>query len=700
MALVEGDRRDDSDGLRRASSGRSLTAEHKLQSLAHALCEATSPEARLSVVAELGNWLHADTPLFSLASKRDFAARNTRVGALLQYVVKDPLFSQSLLDFLSSALERSSLLHLLAASGLPREHGFYGDLMERFFSLVLPQPPRPSRLSDLLGRLFPRADDEQWIQSWGAAELAALSPLASDSASAHLQERLTLRPEIPLALKALAASLVSCAFSDEVLQRLAAFERGPERFVDLLDAASVLASRIGGTSTPLSAEEGGPVQDAGYLLDLILAARARTQMVLSKLESTGASLPLVYRLERMLAILSRMEHLCLFVSRPGDAAALQALVAHLVAGIHADRSVRLLLQRNLGLIARNIVERISDSGETYIARTYEQWRHVLKGAAGGGALTSLTGAIKLFLSATPMPPLISGLAHGLNYSVSFVLMQMFSFKLATKQPAFFAGAIAAKIDRTNHQMASLGSEALVNEIRYITRSQTATIIGNIVCVVPACLLFDWMWAVARGHSFLDRAESSKVFESLHPLTSGTIWYAALTGLVLFVSSLAGSWLQNFLNNRGVPEGVFHSSWLSRILGRERTEALALQLSRSAGGVGTSVALGFMLGFVPVLGLITGLPLDVRHVTLSMAQLTLAIASAGLLGFEWSTTLWGLGGILVIGVANFAISFALGLWLALRARGLYFPAALRILRVAASEFAKKPFLFLMPMRRKS
>jgi site-specific recombinase len=658
--------------------------------------EATDPMTRLGHFGDLGDWLHKSSGLWGRSNDTEFAMRNLRVGALLKELNKDPEFAKSFQMALRESLEKGSVLHLLCASGLPREHGFYGDLIERLLSFALPQSPEPNNVSDLLSHLFPSPDDSAWILSWGKAEFAALRHRVGASVLTDSEHTLISIPELPASFKTLAAAVVSCAFSDDVLRRLRSFDNGPDLFIELMDATTTFVGRLkdfGDDNTQLITL----VQDGEIFIRRIAAARARSHQILAKMESVGASLPLVYRLERMLAILDRMERLATLVTANDRTVALQSLVAHLVEGIHSDRSIRILLQRNLSLVARNIVERISESGETYIARTYAQWKTVLKGAAGGGALTCFTGAIKLAIGAAMIPPLLSGLAASLNYAISFVLLQFLHFKLATKQPAFFAGAIAAKISRTSSRVANRSSDALMNELKCIARSQSATFVGNLVFVVPTCFLFDLAWLLATGHSFLDLSEARKVFESMHPLTSGTVWYASVTGLILFFSSLAGSWFQNFLNNRGVPEGVMHSRWLIRTFGQQRADRLAMAISQSSGGIGTSIALGFMLGFFPILGVIGGLPLDVRHVTLSMAQLTLAMASPGIFGFELGTTLWGLLGIVIIGIANFGVSFVLSLWLALRSRGLHLPDALTILRSAAQTFARQPLDFLVPKR---
>jgi hypothetical protein len=217
--------------------------------------------------------------------------RNLRVGALLKELNKDPEFAKSFQMALRESLEKGSVLHLLCASGLPREHGFYGDLIERLLSFALPQSPEPNNVSDLLSHLFPSPDDSAWILSWGKAEFAALRHRVGASVLTDSEHTLISIPELPASFKALAAAVVSCAFSDDVLRRLRSFDNGPDLFIELMDATTTFVGRLkdfGDDNTQLITL----VQDGEIFIRRIAAARARSHQILAKMESVGASLPL------------------------------------------------------------------------------------------------------------------------------------------------------------------------------------------------------------------------------------------------------------------------------------------------------------------------------------------------------------------------------------------------------------------------
>jgi site-specific recombinase len=315
---------------------------------------------------------------------------------------------------------------------------------------------------------------------------------------------------------------------------------------------------------------------------------------------------------------------------------------------------------------------------------------MLGSAAGGGVLTSATCVFKFLISWAHFAPFVEGALAGTNYALSFLTLQALGFTLATKQPSMTAAALASTLRETAGHTELSG---LVDLISRITRSQLAAAVGNVGLVIPAALAVDYVYAMQTGHPFLDREQASYVLHSLHPFQSGTIFYAMLTGVLLWTSSLCAGWLENWAVYRRLPQAIAQHR-IQRFVGARVTAALSRVFARNISGIGGNVSLGYMLAMTPVLGKFFGLPLDVRHVTLSTGALTLAVhalgAEAGALGL-----LPAVAGIAVIGVLNFGVSFALALAVALRAREVQRSDRLRLLRAVFSRFVKRPIEFVFP-----
>ena len=167
-------------------------------------------------------------------------------------------------------------------------------------------------------------------------------------------------------------------------------------------------------------------------------------------------------------------------------------------------------------------------------------------------------------------------------------------------------------------------------------------------------------------------------------------------MLLWVSSLAAGWFENWVVYRRLPEAIEHHGYGKRV-GRQRMTRIARFLEREAAGFGGSIALGFLLGMVPVFAKFFGLPLDVRHITLSTGSLTLAISSVGIAGVGWGAFLSAVVGIAIIGLLNFGVSFALALVVALRARDVPRGERRTLPGAVLRRFFRRPLEFFYPPR---
>jgi site-specific recombinase len=303
-------------------------------------------------------------------------------------------------------------------------------------------------------------------------------------------------------------------------------------------------------------------------------------------------------------------------------------------------------------------------------------------------------ALKFALAGLTLAPFFAGLAVGLNYAVGFLLIQLLGFTLATKQPSVTAATLAGVVGEgaRGERLASL-----VEIIPRITRSQLAAFAGNLGVVAPVAVALGLGWHQVTGEGFLSPEKARATVASLHPWRSGTLAYAALTGGLLWASSVAGGWLENFLVYRRVPEALAHHRALRRLLGEGGARRLADTVLHAASGVGANVTLGFMLAAVPGVGGFFGLALDVRHVTFALGSLALAGPALGSAAVLEPGFLAALAGVGLTGLLNFTISFSLALGVAARARDVPVREALPFLRAVASRFFRDPRSFLLPPR---
>jgi site-specific recombinase len=276
--------------------------------------------------------------------------------------------------------------------------------------------------------------------------------------------------------------------------------------------------------------------------------------------------------------------------------------------------------------------------------------------------------------------------------VSFVVVQLCGFSVATKQPATTAPALARRMSEL-HTPAQL--EALVDEVVFLIRSQIASVFGNLALVIPATWILDVLWRGITGSHMVNEHKAELILGTVTPW-SGCWFFAIFTGVLLWLSSLFAAWLDNWFVLHQLSAALAQHRGLQRCFGPTRARRLAVWLEHNIAGLGGNISLGLMLGIIPSVAVFFGLPLDVRHVTLSTGQVTAAFAALGGEHCWVLSTVWLGIGILGIGLLNILVSFSLALFVAIRARNLRGPERHQFYRAIIGRFLKSPFSFLLPI----
>jgi site-specific recombinase len=632
----------------------------------HTWLSLLAPEAPLATrVAQLGagaRWLVGSGPI-PVADVRWYEepAPTRRLRLLLDALDGDPLLRERLRATLRVTLHEASCVPLLEW-GLPNPRGVGAETADRMARRFLPTPSEPRDLGALLALVIPSAKLAPWLLTIDDALLARVRALF---------EARVLEPALDEAIALAATRASALGLTAELRDRAGGDPVRSSPFYRLPRECDAL-------------HDGGAPERA---LAVVEECRAKVRSVHEHLEEHGVSVDVVYRLEVIAQNLDRLELLAR--ARGGAPEAVRALIGELARARLCDRSLRDIMRTNARLLARKIIERAGESGEHYITRTRKEWVGMLASAGGGGMLTAGTTALKYLVSWMHAAPFVEGFLASANYALSFLAMQLCGFTLATKQPSMTAAALAGAIKDAKRDPEAL--EPLVTLIARICRSQLAAAIGNIVLVIPAALAFDTLYRARTGHPFLDPEHAEHSLHSLDPFHSGTLFFAALTGLLLWLSSLGAGWLENWITYRRLPDAIAEHRW-GRVFGRGTMRWLSRKLKHGVSGIGGNVALGFLLGMLPVVGKFLGLPLEVRHVTLSTGSLTLALSSLGGEGLQHA--LAPAFGILCIGTLNFGVSFVLALMVALRARAVEHGGA-RLLWSVVRRFFTTPGAFFFP-----
>ena len=612
------------------------------------------------------------------------AADSARLRLLLYVLEACPTVRERFRATVGTLLSESDATTLLAETGMPSDRGFLAEASERLWNKILPEPRDPTDLDQFVRRCFRTDSHVARFTRWSPELFNRLIELAMPGHDSPAWN--SIRGSFANALRLLATRVAAQGLAPKLRSRSRPGPVADSPFHRLVVAGNDLIAAWDGDSAAVAEAWNGTI--AGCRDEM---AEIHRQIV-----GEGVSVDIVFGLDVLDRCLTRLELMGRIIAAPAGperSVLIQRLLSRLIHHAHDQRSLRALASSNLSLLHRRIVERSGETGEHYIARDRKEYRHLLLAAAGGGALTVFTATGKIAVSGTHLPDFLHGLLYGLNYSVSFMILHHCHLVLATKQPAMTAATLATLM------RSSSGGDRLdliVDRIARITHSQLAAAAGNVLVVGAGALALSNLWMLLTGHTFMDPAKAKKLYDDLGPLTSGTIFYAAFTGVILWASSLIGGWIDNWSAYHRIPQGIADHHLGSR-LGTARLTRWAETWKHNIAGWGTNISLGMMLGMTPAIAHFFGLPLDVRHVTLSTGMLFMAFGSLGSGWWEGGWFLNALAGIAVMFVLNLGVSFALSLGTAFRA--LEVPG--RDQRELASRLFKRflthPGDFILPPR---
>lgn len=623
-------------------------------------CRAGAPIAeQLATVVDLGRFVVAGPAVPNVTGEQPAARLELLVVALENIPAAQRRFRATI----HAVLTATRAVKLFGEIGLPNDRGLLAETSDRLARAVLPEPPAVNEMWRLASHIFREPKDLEWLGP-------AADPLLNRLAAVGGEAWAPLQVQVLDAISVITTRIAALGMSEAMRVRMIE--------TTVRDSPLYLLTR----------------SDPGTMSLLIESAREQLAMLHGALEEHGVSVDVVYRIDAIERGLARLELLLPFAEstpRLQTSSDIRALVTDVGNGLVANRSFTRMLADNMRLLARKVIERAGRSGEHYVTASRREYWKMLGSAFGGGVVTLGTVCAKFLVKWGQWPLFLDGLWSSLVYAGSFVLMQLVGLTLATKQPSITAAALAGTI---RDQTGPGRLDELVRLIARIARSQFAAAVGNVIGVIVTSLAFDTLWRNLAGHSFLDDHTAGAVVRSFHPFKSGTIFFAAVTGVLLWMSSLAAGWFENWIVYRRVPEAIEHHRFGKQV-GPERMVKVARFIEREAAGFGGSVSLGFLLGMTPVFAKFFGLPLDVRHITLSTGSLTMSIQALGIDAVGWEALIWAAVGIVIIGLLNFGVSFGLALIVALRARDVPRGERRMLPGAVLRRFVRKPFEFFFP-----
>jgi site-specific recombinase len=693
-----------------------------------ASADADAPYAeRSNWLIELAHWIHRRGRLDADAASTVPSERSpdapaapdaplrappehARVRYLLHVLERNPAWKENVGAMVRKLLRESDSISLLCDAGMPVHSGLFGALTERVQAQLIPPAPNRRDLAALVTLMFPAAHDPEWIATLPTDLLMRLQALIAEPGVAHVAhagatvEAAAARAAAPsprpnefslgllTALHNLTCQISSTGLSPTVRSRLSSDEARVA--VEKLPFFRLTRAMLAVESARDAGEPARLLQEVTWLRLLLDDCRKATDDVFAHLYRHGVRVDTVFQVERMRMRIVRAERL-LDAWMAADEPSTQArLVADLVKANQRSLSVAHLVRSNFALLSRKVVELSADTGEHYIARDRAEYLTMLRMAAGGGLVTAVTVYVKFGVTGAHLPSMIEGLFAGINYSLSFLVMHFCHFSLATKQPAMTAPTLARELDGANEPQ---GRARFVSSVVALIRTQSAAVLGNVLLVFPACLAIQLVFGWLFHANLITPAKAHATLQSFS-LIGPTPLYAALTGVLLWASSLFAGWADNWFVLHRVEDALAWNRRLRLTLGASGAARLAHFCRTNAAGVWGNLVLGMMLGLVPAIVSAVAFHFEVRHVTLSSGSIGVALGVLGTGTLKTGELWWAVAGVASMAVLNVTVSFALALQMAVRSRDLRRQDVRPLMRAFWRRIRRHPLSLVWPIRR--
>ena len=617
-----------------------------------------------------------------------------RLIALTDLLSENPNLAKALRSYLISLYSAYDPLTLYTDAGILPGHGFFTETFKRIRYKLLPPLENITNTEYLIRKIFHHktgyknfetVDDNVWHRLFISI---GINGDVTKWENRHLNYLLN-------ALMILSQRITAIGLEPELISKLPEIDDLQSPFFGLYREVQQYVDRFKEDASYIKTNE----EDYRHILVMVSQCLLSIDELHKHKENYGISINLAYlmlRLEQHVKRLKTIFQLIQLSDVNEFNKELFSFTSELVNAQSKKYSVKKHLNDNLSLIAYKITEHTSLKGGHYRTVDRKEYYAMLKSAMGGGLIVALLVMLKVFAHHLQMAPFGEAFAYSMIYATGFITIHLLHFTLATKQPAMTANTIAESLDGTGkNDKIMLKTVTLIAEI---SSAQFISLIGNIIIVLPAAYLFGWIYFYFSGSNILNAEEAQSMILNLHPYKTGALFYAAIAGIFLMSSGFIAGYYDNKVIYSRIPERLQQHPLLKKIFSERQLIRLTGYLKNNLGIILGNFFLGIFLGTAPLLGKFFGLPIDVRHVTLSTGNFGLALQSGGVhigtrLLIEISI------GLILMGIINLLVSFSLAIYVAVRSRSLTKSLMRNLITAIKTYFRAKTLSFFIPSKTK-
>ncbi|MGB2831843.1 MAG: site-specific recombinase [Methylotenera sp.] len=635
------------------------------------------------------------------------------IQALCYLLNTDPKKAKLLREAILQLLSEHKPISLFLISRHSVFTGFFTEMRRRISHKLLPEAMDGAYLIDLFARFFPKISDELWVSAVPDAVWQQLIvAMRFDEAPASVVE--SCRQNLLSATQVLSYRIAALGLEPELLRNHPELEQYTSPFIAQHTELTEFLASPNNLIVSQNDAATQPVADIGHILVMLNQCNGIISKIHRNSAQVGTSIRLTHLTQQMTKQIMRLETLLhileyLRQASPEQPESAEVEVEHSVS-VHF-KIVQLFKELvysechkndvsehwhdNMEVMALRVTENASRTGEHYITENYREYFALMRSAMGAGVIIALMAMLKIMLSKQHLAPLTEAILFSLNYGFGFILIHMLHFTVATKQPAMTAAAIAASIDSADSHSSAVNN--LVAMIANTMRSQMVAIFGNVIIAIPTAMLIAWATMRLSGQHFVSAEKAHELLASIDPMHSGALFYAAIAGVCLFLSGLIAGYHDNLAVYNKIPQRLSAVPWLQKLLGKSLLARVANYIENNLGALAGNFYFGCLLGGMTAIGVLFGLPFDIRHIAFSSAFVGFATVGLDFV-LTWQALLYAVLGLVLIGLVNLTVSFSLALFVAMKSRKVRFQQWRLLLSSLATRLNQHPGEFFMPPKK--
>lgn len=609
----------------------------------------------LEFLAELISKVRPEDP-------RNTEEAELKFKALLYQISQERSALFSLRKALLSQFLKTDIVTALTESGIVSGRGFVQELMSKIKHKFLPALQSPDNFLFVINKIFYKKSDHLWVEGIDPELWKEFFEILG------IQINMTepkLIKQLQQSLQILSYRISALGLEKEMTHR---YENMEDAIYPFLEQNRLVNEYLHLTQSNGSSEK----QDLllSNISEALHNCNQSIQWISEQRKQYGTSLAQTYIMTRLQQQINRL-FIILDVLDADNVFNTERFTEYfktVVRNENRKNSLKEFISENTGYLAYQIAEHGGRTGERYITTTRKEFWKMFWSAAGGGVIISFIGIIKNLLGSVKLAPFWQGFLYSTNYSLGFILIQDTGSTLATKQPAYTANNVASSFDV---QKVGEGPDLrnLAITVAKVSRTQLASFAGNLLVVFPLTYILAVLFFEATGSKIASGEAAQKLLTDQQPFHSLALLYACFTGFFLFASGLIAGYVENYVVYGKIGDRLRISSSFKNTFGERRRHKVIRYIENNLGALIGNIALGFFLGMAGFLGKMFGIPFDIRHITISAANTAIGFFGLGH-AVPAKEIVYTMAGVFSIGFLNFAVSFGLAFFVAVKSRGIH------------------------------